>query len=50
MNKTTWGGHREGAGAKKKAPDDAKRRNILMTDDEYEKVKSLLDELRNANK
>lgn len=40
------GGKREGAGAKKKAPTDAKRRNILMTDTEYEKVKKLLDEMR----
>lgn len=44
------GGKREGAGAKKKAPVEARRRVVLMTDAEYEKVKKLLDEMRKPAK
>jgi hypothetical protein len=42
----TRGGKREGAGAPKQAPVDAKRRNILLTDDEYNKVREFLKEMR----
>lgn len=42
----TRGGKREGAGAKKQAPEDAKRRTITVSDDEYDKVREFLKEMR----
>lgn len=42
-----WGGRRKGAGAPVKSVHKAtKSRGIRMTDDEYEKVKKFLEELR----
>jgi len=40
------GGKREGAGKKQTLPDGTKPRTIRLTDTEYEKVKSLIEELR----
>lgn len=40
---STWGGYRPGAGRK---PTGRKHRNVYVTDAEYEKVKNLLDRLR----
>jgi len=42
------GGKREGAGAKKQAPADAKRRNFLITDTEHQLMKEYLKQLRSA--
>ena len=44
------GGKREGAGAPKLLPLDAKRRQIYLTDDEYEKVKEYIKQLRSEGK
>ena len=43
---SSWGGRRKGAGAKKTLPDGAKKRALSMTDEECERVKVLLGELR----
>jgi hypothetical protein len=45
-NKMTRGGKREGAGAKKLHPVNAKRRQIPLTDEEYQKVKEYVKMLR----
>lgn len=41
-----WGGSRPGAGRKKETPAGAKRHNLLLTDEELEKVKEFIDQLR----
>ena len=41
------GGKREGAGAKKQAPEGATRRTFLLTDKEHQKVKEYIAKLRN---
>jgi hypothetical protein len=46
QNNPIHGGYRPGAGAKKQAPPDAKRRVMLLTDTEHEKVKELITQLR----
>lgn len=38
----TWGGAREGAGRPKKVPDEAKRRSVYLTDEEFQTVKEWL--------
>lgn len=43
-----WGGKREGAGAKKILPTGARTRSIRMTDEECEKIKEYLSELRST--
>jgi hypothetical protein len=40
------GGKREGAGRKKTVPGETKVRTFRLTDDEYEKLKAHLEELR----
>jgi hypothetical protein len=40
------GGKREGAGAKKLHPIDAKRRQIPLTDEEHQKVLAFIKQLR----
>jgi|GEM_PF-2633793 len=40
------GGKREGAGRKKQVPEDAKKRGIMLTNAEYEKVLELLKSMR----
>ncbi len=42
-----WGGQRPGAGAKKVAPKDAKRKTFLLTDKEHAKVKEYIEYIRN---
>ena len=44
-----WGGKRPGAGAKKQASPNAKRRTFLLTDDEHEKIKEYIRRLRLKN-
>ena len=46
QNNYIHGGYRPGAGRK---PTGRKRKFIYLTDDEYEKVKELLDTLRNPD-
>lgn len=43
---TPRGGKREGAGAKKQAPPEAKRHTLLLTPAELEQVKALILKLR----
>lgn len=38
----TWGGAREGAGRPKEVPEEAKRRSIYLTDEEFRTVKEWL--------
>jgi hypothetical protein len=47
---TPRGGKREGAGAKKQAPADAKRRTLLLTDKELELVRQYIKLIREAKK
>lgn len=42
----SWGGAREGAGRPKEVPEEAKRRSIFMTNDEFEFVKDWLKKSR----
>lgn len=49
LTKHTWGGKREGAGAPKKHPEDAKRRQIPLTDDEYTRVLDFIQQLRSEH-
>jgi hypothetical protein len=49
-NNPIHGGKREGAGAKKLTPPNARRRNILVTDEEYQKVKEYIKLLREEKK
>jgi hypothetical protein len=44
------GGKREGAGKKQTLPDGTKPRTLRLTDPEYEKVKTLIEELRKPSK
>ncbi|MHB8916550.1 MAG: hypothetical protein ACYC4H_00870 [Desulfocucumaceae bacterium] len=44
--KNNHGGYRPGAGSKKQAPPDAKRRTFLLTDAEHEKAKDYIKQLR----
>ena len=48
MNNTLHGGSRPGAGAKKQAPEDAKRRTFLLTDSEHKKVMEYIKNMRTA--
>lgn len=43
----SWGGAREGAGRPKEVPQDAKRRSIYMTEEEFKYVKKWLEDKRN---
>lgn len=47
-NNPIHGGPRPGAGAKKQAPPDAKRKTFLLTDNEHQKVKEYIKQLRAA--
>lgn len=38
----SWGGAREGAGRPKEVPEEAKRRSIFLTDEEFQTVKEWL--------
>lgn len=42
----SWGGAREGAGRPKEIPEDAKRRSIFMTEEEFKFVKDWLKKSR----
>lgn len=44
----SWGGTREGAGRPKEIPEDAKRRSIFMTDEEFSFVKDWLKTYRES--
>lgn len=44
----SWGGNREGAGRPKTVPEDAKRRSIYMTEEEFKYVKKWLEDKRNV--
>ena len=44
----SWGGAREGAGRPKEIPEDAKRRSIFMTDEEFSFVKDWLKTYRES--
>jgi hypothetical protein len=44
------GGKRDGAGKKQTLPDGTKPRTIRLTEPEYAKVKSLIEELRKPSK
>ena len=46
QNEKPRGGARKGTGPKKRLPEGARRRNIAMTDNEYEKVLVLLEKMR----
>ena len=45
-NNSLHGGKRPGAGAKKQAPADARRRMFLLTDTERDKVSEYIKQLR----
>lgn len=45
-NNPLHGGPRPGAGSKKQAPPDAKRRTFLLTDTECDKIKNYIKQLR----
>jgi len=47
-NNPLHGGLRPGAGSKKQAPEGAKRRTLLLTDTEHDKVKEYIKQLRSA--
>ena len=47
-NNPLHGGARPGAGSKKQAPPEAKRRTFLITDDEHLKITEFIKQMRAA--
>ena len=49
MNTNKWGGKRTGSGRKKELSADARTRSIIVTDEEFGKVKEYISQLRIFN-